>query len=273
MFLGILSAFGSAIFHPFYSIFAKRGANPLTVNFWGVIYIAIFFSFCFLSSDFWVRAVENWELIFVSGALHVGYIVLTLLLIKKHEFQIVYPLTRLAPILILLGEIVLFSTDFSFSQIMGILLVGVGTVIFGFDEKIAQVRKSIFFQVIILTLFCAGYFIADKKLIATFSPSEIWALVVFQIPFLFLIIRSQKEAIIADLKNWKNTFGCTVSMGITWYATLFALKYLDAAVVASIRNLSILFGVFLGAKIFNGGHKKLRYAAAGLIVIGAFLVL
>ncbi len=273
MFLGVLAAFGSAVAHPFYSIFAKRGANPLTVNFLGVIYIAIFFSFCFFNPDIWVRVLNNWELVSLSSALHIGYIVITLLLIKKHEFQIIYPLTRLAPILILLGEIVLFGTSFSFTQIMGVAFVGLGTVVFGFDKKIVNVRKSVFSQIIILTLLCAAYFITDKKLISIFSPSEIWALVAFQLPFTFLIVRKYKKEIKEDFLNWKNTLGCTISMGVTWYATLFALQYLDAAVVASIRNLSILFGVFLGAKFFGEGHQRLRYLAAGLIVVGAFFTI
>jgi drug/metabolite transporter (DMT)-like permease len=273
MFLGVLSAFISAIFQPFYSILAKKGANPLTVNFLGVVYIAIFFSFCFFNFGIWVRILENWELIFASGVLHIGYIVITLLLIKKHEFQVVYPLTRLAPILILFGEIFLFGTDFSILQILGVSLVVVGTVIFGVDEKIAHVRKSVFWQVAFLTLFCAAYFITDKKLISIFSPAEAWALVIFQLPIMFLIIKKYKKELKEDFINWKNTLGCAISMGFTWYATLFALKYLDATIVASIRNLSILFGVFLGAKFFNEGYQKLRYVAAVLIVIGAFLVL
>jgi len=273
MFLGILSAFGSAILQPFYSIAAKRGSHPLTVNFWGIVYITIFFSFCFLNLDFWDRALENWGLVFLSGLFHVGYVVLTLSLIKKHEFQVVYPLTRLAPILILLGEIALFSTEFSFLQILGVILVALGTLIFGFDGKIAHVRGAVFLNIIVLTIFAAAFFLTDKKLISIFSPSETWALVVFQLPFLFLIVRKYKKEIRADFINWKNTLLGSVTTGISWYTALFAFKYLDAAVVASIRNLSILFGVFLGAKFFDEGHGKLRYAAAGLIVVGAFLVL
>ncbi len=118
-----------------------------------------------------------------------------------------------------------------------------------------------------------GYFLVDKKLLETFSPEEMWAMVSFQLPVLATVFIWHKDAVLADLKQWKSVLIFTFSMIGTWGLALYALKYLDATVVASLRNLSILFGVFLGAHLFDEGHRWFRYLAAILMVVGVFLVL
>ena len=269
MFLPILAALGSAASHPFYPIYARKGAHPLTVNFWGILLATLLFSFCFFSFQFWQDIALSWKLIVLSSLFHFAYIIMSLTLIAKHEFQVLYPLTRLAPVLILLGEMFLLGSDFSFLQIVGVVAVTSGALIFGFDKKIASIRLTVLFSVLAMAVFVTGFHLTDKKLLEFFSPSEMWALIAFQIPLHIWVIFWRKKEAFADLKNYKNLFKFEVAAVLNWYLALWAMQFLSATVVFSIRNLSILFGVFLGARLFHEGHKLLRYAAAVLIVVGA----
>jgi len=273
MFFAILAAVSSAALHPFFPIFARRGANPLTVNFWGILVATAIFSFIFFRENFWQRVADHWILILLAGMLHAGYTILSLRLLSRNEFQILYPLTRLAPILILFGEIFWFGTKFSATQILGILAVMAGALIFGFDRKIEHIRAKVFTGIVAITILTAGFYLADKKLLEIFTPAEMWALVIFQIPMEIWIFCIWRREAVADLRNFKNLIGYAAAMIGTWLLALHALSFLDAAVVASIRNLSILFGIFLGAHLFDEGHRFWRYFAAGLIVGGVFFAI
>ncbi len=272
MSFAIFAAVFSAFLHPFMASAAKRAAHPLTVNFLGACIAGVVFSFCFFDQSFWERFLIHWPLIFLSGFLHIFYVSISLSLIARHDFQVLYPLTRLAPVVILVGEMIFFGTEFLLVQILGVFSVVAGALFLGFDHKIAHVRTQVFLGVLFITLLVAGFHLVDKKLVQYFSAAEIWALIFTQLPFLSLILIKRKKEAIKDLKNWKNTLIYSFAMIGTWYFAVFALKELDAAVVASLRNLSILFGVFLGAHLFDEGHRWLRYAAATLIVMGAALV-
>ena len=270
MSLAVLAVLFSAFLHPVMASFSKKANHPLTLNFWGVIVATLIFSYVYFDVHFWGKVFLHWDFILYSSLLHSVYVIIILQLLAKHEFQVLYPLTRLAPILILVGEILFFGTEFSLYQIGGIVSIIAGALVFGFDKKMEGVRLGIFFQICLITALVAGYFLVDKKLLEVFSPAEMWAMVGFQIPLLIYILFMQKKAAIADLKNWKNLFGFTFAMIGTWGLALYGLSHLDGAVVSSVRNLSILFGIFLGAHLFNEGHKWLRYAA-GLLICGGVI--
>lgn len=267
----ILAALVSAAFHPFFSGFAKKAAHPLTLNFWGMCVAVLTFSFCYFNISFWQKFQEHWMLVLSSGVLHSLYTIVMLSLIRDNEFQVLYPLTRLAPILILVGEMLFLGTNFTWLQILGVVSVISGALIFGLDKKIDKVRKKIFLTIGAITTMAAVFLLLDKQLVQYFSVAEMWAIVIFQLPMLAYICFTQPKATIADLKNWKNLIVYSIAMIGTWYFAVLALKGLDAAIVASLRNLSILFGVFVGAHLFEEGHKVWRYVAAGLIVVGAGL--
>ena len=270
--LAILAVLASAFLHPIMASFAKKAAHPLTLNFWGVVVATFIFSYVYFDIFFWEKVFLHWDFILYSSLLHSLYVIVILQLLAKHEFQVLYPLTRLAPILILVGEVLFFGTEFSLYQMGGIIAIIAGALVFGFDKKIEGFRLGIFFQICLITVLVSGYFLVDKKLLEVFSPAEMWAMIGFQMPLLVYILFTQKKAAIADLKRWKNLLGFTFSMIGTWGLALYGLSQLDAAVVSSVRNLSILFGVFLGAHLFNEGHKTLRYVAGALICGGVIFV-
>ncbi len=273
MSLAIIAALASATFHPFFPGFARKAAHPCTLNFWGICVAVLVFSFCFFDLEFWKLFFDHWEVVILSGILHSVYTIMMLLLVKQHDFQVLYPLTRLAPIFILMGEVLILSSRFEIVQILGVCSVIVGALIFGFDRSINHVRGKVLLIVVALTFMVTAFHLLDKYLVAYFSASQMWALVLFQIPIMaYFPFKYRKEALL-DLKNVKNLIGFSVAMIGTWYFAVVALKELDAAVVASLRNTSIIFGVFLGAHLFDEGHRLVRYFAAGLIVGGVVLLI
>lgn len=272
MSLGIIAAVLSAMLQPLFPGLARRAAHPMTVNFWGMVLAGFIFAFVYFRPDYWPRFAEFWELIIITSILKVLYVWINLPLLAKHEFQVLYPLTRIAPLFILFGEMVWLGAKFSALQILGVVFVISGALIFGFDKKMDGLRAKVFGLIALMTFFYVIAILIDKKLIAHFSPAEVFSFGFTQLPLLAPILFLQRKEAFADLKS-RNTLFFSGAMIGSYFLMVFAFQYLDAAVVTSLRNLSILFGVFLGAHLFDEGHKILRYLAAVLICGGAFLTI
>ncbi len=272
MSLGVLIALGSAGLQPFFPGLARRGHHPLTVNFWGMSVATLAFSFCFWGESYWERVGELWGLIFLSSILKVIYVNINLPLLARHEFQVMYPLSRISPLLIMLGEIVWLGSSFTLWQVVGVVGIISGALIFGFDKEINGVRMKVFSLIFLMTIFYTIAILIDKRLIGSFSPAEVVSFSIFQLPFLAPILFLKKEEAKKDLTSW-NTFWFSLAMLGSYFLMVWAFKYLEATVVTSIRNLSILFGVFLGAHLFQEGHKVLKYLAALFICGGVFLTI
>jgi len=125
----------------------------------------------------------------------------------------------------------------------------------------------------VITLLVTGYHLVDDKLILYFSPGEIWAQVVIQLPFLCWIVWRYPRAARVDLRQWFNLLCFTGAMVGTWTLALYGFDELSATEVAAIRNLSVLFGVFWGGHLLAEGHQWWRYFAAGLMCAGVGLVI
>lgn len=272
MFVAILAALSSAVLHPFWAISARKAANPFSINFIGMVVAIILFSPLYFMGAFWEKTISNIELVLISSFLHVAYALLTLRLLSSHEFQVCYPLTRLAAVFVLLGEMLLLGQAFSGLQILGVILVCFGAIIFGFDSKITQVRWQVWGTILLITALVFGFHLVDKILINNgFTAFDMWGIALFNLPFLLWVPFSFGKEIRLDLRQPKYLVPYCFAMIGTWFLAATAMQVLPAAIVLSIRNLSIPFGVFLGGHFFAEGHHVKRYGAAFMICIGITL--
>ncbi len=268
--LAVLSAF----LHPWTGIFAKKAAHPLTLNFWGILILVLCFIPAWATPEFWNKCAAHWELVGLSTLFKTSYGLISIWLISRLDFQVLYPLTRLAPLLILLGEIYWLGSNFSLTQTIGILSVGLGALIFFLDQHLSNIRIKILSLIGVIALSVAAFELIDKQLLTLgFTPAEIVSITLFQLPLLIIPCFFFRKEAWKDLKNWKVVLLYAFSISASFFCSRLAMAELDAAVVASVRNLSIIFGVFLGGHIFMEGHKSWRYLAGACIVGGAALAI
>lgn len=269
----IFAIIGSALIHPLWIALPKKAAHPLTLNFWATCFIGITFSPFLLHISIWQRVAENLHIFLALTISQVIYTLSVLTFTKNHYFQIAYPMTRLGPILVLFAEIYLLHGHFSLLQIIGIFIASLGALLFGIDKHIQKVRGKFFLLLFVITITMASAVIFSKQLITVFSPAELWALTIVQLPFFLPFVLYKKKEAQQDLKKIKYIVGMSVAMVVTWGLALYALQELPAAVVSTGRNLSIIFGMFLGVKMFDEQHSWKRYIAGVLIVVGAAMAL
>ena len=270
----IFAALLSAFLHPWAGVISKKAAHPITVNCWALMIMTVVFVPLIWIRDLWPLIIEHWPWVIATSVLKSAYGISVMYLLGRNNFQIFYPLTRVAPILVFVGELFWFGNAFSMTIFLGIMAVTTGALIFGLDREIEHLRLKVLGVILGLTLCIVAFELMDKKLLEFFTPAELLSFTLFQLPFnLFPLCYWRKEAKTDLCKNGHYIVIMAITMAGSFYASRWAMGGLDASVVASLRNLSILFGVFLGAHLFDEGHKWLRYVAAALIIIGAGLVM
>jgi len=267
----LLALLGSALLHPFWIALPKKAAHPLTLNFLAICLTSIFFFPFLLNGELWNRVLAHAFLFSLLTFFQVSYTISVLTFTKNHSFQVAYPLTRLAPLCILFVEMYVLQGGFSLSQIIGISFVSVGAVLFGYDSEVRNMRTSFFLLLLWIMLTMTGSMICTKMLTPVFSPAEFWALAALQLPFYLPFVLKRKRELKKDFGNIPLLIGAAFAMVGTWGLALYALHEYSAATVSAVRSLSLVFGVFLGARMFDEGHKWQRYFAAALIVLGAVM--
>ncbi len=271
-----LALFLSALSQPFWLALPKKGLSNLTVNFWAVVAIGIVFLPFLFTNHFHSLALAHPALVAGLVVSQAGYAASTLMLTNNHHFQIAYPLTRIGPITILIAEVIFLRQAFTMLQVIGILLVCCGAVWFSADARLLGLRVRFLGGLIIVLSFLTSAMILSKVALGLgFTPNELWALVWFQLPINFgFVWWNKKTRFIKDeLKNWKIIVSSAFFMVFTWYMAMLVLTELPAAIVSAGRSASIIFGVYLGGKMFNEGHHAKHYLAAILIIAGITLSL
>ncbi len=270
----LLALLGSAFTHPLGGACAKKSLNPIAMGFWAVVISTIPFIGELLQTQIWSDILLHWPVITLSVLFNAAYGILFVMILSRHEFQLTYPLTRMAPILIAIGEIIWLHQAFSSPQWIGIMTVAIGAIGLSIDKAIANVRKEIWLLTTCVVLCNAGIVFTAKYLLDYFTINQVWSFSIFEIfCYLVLVIIFSTPIKKEITKNFTPVFGRAFFNLLSWYLILYAMQYYPAAIASSVRNLSIVFGIFIGGKFFAEGHQLKRYIAGSLIVIGAAVAL
>ena len=220
----------------------------------------------------------SWPYLGASVVIHIFYFLVLLLAYRKGDMSLVYPLMRgLPPVLTAICASFVFQETLSFRGWSGIALVSTGalvlTVDFRLSEKfrIAPVALALLQAAIIVV-----YTLVDARG-ARLSGHALsytgWML--FLLALLFLMAMPLMEgpgAFLRLVKNWKKSIvggSCTfASYGIA----LWVMSYAPVALVAALRETSILFGTVFSVVILKEKITWARGASILMIMAGAVAI-
>lgn len=197
----------------------------------------------------------GWALIVSSGVLHLLYAVTLQRGYNLADISVVYPVARgTGPLISSIGAI--------------IMLIAGGTSILRSTD--ARTARGIFYGV--LTGLCiSAYTINDAYAVKSLHLSPI----VFQylessIRVVALAPLALKEATFAsELKRtWRLALGVGFLVPISYILVLYAMTLAPVSYVAPARELSMLIGALVGAKLFREGHVIERAIGCLLMLVG-----
>ena len=220
-------------------------------------------------------------IILASAAVHVLYSIVLQKGYQASDFSVVYPLARgTGPLFTVFGAILILGEIPSVQGWWGIACILVGILLiagfpqFLFDTK-GLLSKGLIWGTV-TGAFIATYTVIDGYAVKVLGLSP----VIYYI--LGLALRSALLAPLAlrslHLLNvqWSQNRRYIIAVGIlsplAYTFVLYAMKLAPLSYVAPVRELSMLLGVFAGARLLREGYTFTRMVGTALMVMGVILL-
>lgn len=206
-----------------------------------------------------------WPLVLASGAAEAVYFSFLTAAYRSGELSFTYPVARgIAPFLITMGGAVLLAQPPGAWRVAGSLALGAGLLVISRAGLAAGRGHAIAFAVL-TGLSIATYSVIDARAVRSVSPAGyLGAVTLVQAVILLAATRLDRRRLWAAAGQ-----GAGIGIGslAAYLLVLFAFQRAPAAPVATLRELSILFGILLAAE--RPGWRV--WLGGALCVLGAAL--
>ena len=226
---------------------------------------------------------KGWALIWVSGLIHVVYIIVLGHAYEERDLSLVYPLARSAPLFVTLWAFLFLGERLTGGGIMGILLVVIGAYIISFRtlrwkewiRPFLSLRDKPYQLVLLTALIVSLYSITDKIGVQYVHPFIFLYLMllprfVFYIPY---VIKIRHTGIMPEWRrNKRNILLMGFLQFLTSFLILYAMTLTKVSYIVAIRQISVVFAVLMGTAVLKEKYGFVRLVASAFIFLGVFLI-
>jgi drug/metabolite transporter (DMT)-like permease len=205
-----------------------------------------------------------------SALLEATYFALLVAAYRRRELSVVYPVARgSAPVLVLLGTVVVLSRHVSAWAAAGVCLVAVGVVL------VRGIRTGAEGVLVALAIGCAiaGYTLVDKDGLQHAAAIPYLELVLVPVALLavpVVAIRRGVHALHAQLTT--STLAAAVASFGAYALVLAALRLASAPEVAAVRETSVVLAALLAGAFLREHVGIERLAGAAAVAGGVALI-
>ncbi|MGZ9156952.1 MAG: EamA family transporter [Candidatus Binatia bacterium] len=268
----------AAVIHATWNLINKQASGHATFTWIVAVLSALFYA------PATIAIIEIWQLKFSfvevgmmagSAALHTGYFLLLNQGYRVGDLSLVYPLARgTGPLLSKVAAIQFLGERPSAIALVGALLIIGGVMVLA--GNFARLRQSgtraAVGYALITGLFIAAYTLWDKQAVSHFAIMPMvldWGAnvgrAILLTPF---ALRYSEEAVIEWREHKWEAIAIAILIPLSYILVLTALSFTPVSYVAPAREISILIGTALGARLLAEGDATRRLAAAGAMVLG-----
>jgi drug/metabolite transporter (DMT)-like permease len=226
-----------------------------------------------------VPAVAAWPWLAASVVIHLVYFASLIESYRTGDLGQVYPIARgSAPLMtagattIFVGEkLSLIGWTGIFALVAGVLLLSARG-----GRELAQIdRRAIGFAFFTALTICA-YSVMDgvgARLSANPNAYSLWLFVGIAVVMLpYAIYRDGPDVIPAMQRFWRRGFAGGALQVLSYGIAIWAMTVAPIAIVATLRETSVLFGAVIAVVVLKEPLRAVRIAAACLIVCGLILI-
>ena len=268
----------AAVIHATWNLINKQASGHATFTWIVAVLSALFYA------PATIAIIEIWQLKFSfvevgmmagSAALHTGYFLLLNQGYRVGDLSLVYPLARgTGPLLSTVAAIIFLGERPSVVAVVGALLIIGGVMVLA--GNFARLRQSgtraAVGYALITGLFIAAYTLWDKQAVSHFAIMPMvldWGAnvgrAILLTPF---ALRYSEEAVIEWREHKWEAVAVAILIPLSYILVLTAMSFTPVSYVAPAREISILIGTALGARLLAEGDAPRRLAAAGAMVLG-----
>ena len=269
---------GAAVIHATWNLLAKRvGGGPAFVWLFGSV-SSLLYAPLAAAVVFVVRPhIGAMQLIFIVGTavLHLVYFLMLQGGYRLGDLSLVYPLARgTGPMLSSAAAIVFFGERPTPLAIAGTLLVGMGIFLLAGNPAAlrgAGARRAVGFAVLTGATI-AAYTLWDKRAVSVLGIPPVlldWGSNLGRTVLVAPVALARFDAVRAV---WRAHRGEVILVALltpmAYILVLTALVFTPVSYVAPAREISILVGTAMGARLLAEGDARRRMFAAGAMVLG-----
>ncbi|MCB9944515.1 MAG: EamA family transporter [Geminicoccaceae bacterium] len=219
-----------------------------------------------------------WPWIIVAAVLHTGYKVFLVQAYAHADLSQAYPLARgTAPLIVTLVSVAVLGVSLDKTEILAISCISAGILVMaarGSSE--GRMRGKALFYAAGTAGFTASYTLVDgigARVAGTSSGFILWMVIGDAIGMVAYALRTRgTTAFPAMLPAWKTGIAAgTMSLGSYWIA-VWAFTQAPIALVAALRESSILFAVLIAALVLRERVSGWRWLSACAIASGVALM-
>jgi drug/metabolite transporter (DMT)-like permease len=275
--LGVTFAvLGAALLHASWNAMIKAGRDPLL----DTALVALAGTVVALPLTLFIQAPEraSWPYIFATVVVHIGYYVALAAAYRVGDLSLGYPIMRgVAPLLVALVSGLWFGEALSASAWTGVLLICGGVISLAFVAR----RKSLSagksstaatLWALAGAAIVATYTLIDAAGVRTSGGAEryvIWLFVFIGLPFGLFVLATKRGAFLRHAGQywWRGVAGAAMS-GLSYGIALWAMTQAPVAIIAALRETSVIFAALIGAWLLKEGHLKERMVGAAAVLAG-----
>jgi drug/metabolite transporter (DMT)-like permease len=278
----LLLVFGSAFIHATWNLLAKRVAGGAEFVWLMALCALVAYAPAALAYLWLARplfTLQHTLLALVSGVIHIGYFVTLQRGYRVGDLSLVYPLARgTGPALATVLAVLFLAERPGPQALLGTLLVVVSVVVLtgggrgegGRNRRLAIVYGLVTGGFISLYTVWDGYAVGHAGAAPlVFMIAGEAARVLLMLP---VAVRNRPEV----ARIWRDHKGATIGVALlsplAYLMVLTAMSFTPVSLVAPTREISILIGTIMGARLLSEGHGRRRLAGALGMVAGVALL-
>jgi drug/metabolite transporter (DMT)-like permease len=215
-----------------------------------------------------------WPWVLAGSTLHSGYKLALIRAYGHGDLSEVYPLSRgSAPLIVAVAGALFLGETMDWARTAAVLAIAAGIMLMAGKGGLTRIGL---FWALATASFTAAYTMADGvgARVAGSASSFILTMIVLDglIMLGFGLAARGPRGLAAMLPAWRGglTAGA-MSLGAYWIA-IWAFTQAPLAMVAALRETSVLFAMLIGAVLLKERPSPWRWAAAGLILAGVALM-
>ncbi|MBW5799072.1 EamA family transporter [Halomonas elongata] len=270
-----LAVLASALMHASWNALVKVGLDRL-------LSISLIQVGCGIIALFGVTFVPlpnaaAWPWLLASVILHIGYNIFLARSYRVGDLGQIYPIARgCAPLLVTLIGIGLLSDQPSALGYAGIGLLVLGILCMAFPGgRRYRLEHASLVNALITSAFIAGYTLADgsgARANGDATGYVIWLFLLDGFGMLLVLVALHGTRTLPQLgRHWRvGLIGGALSLG-AYGVTIWAMTQAPIALVAALRETSVLFAIAIGMIWLKEPLRRERLLAGGLILAGVVL--
>jgi drug/metabolite transporter (DMT)-like permease len=220
----------------------------------------------------------SWPYLAASMAIHLAYFNLVALAYRTGDLSYAYPIMRgSAPPLTAIVAAVTVQEPLSFGAWLGIALISAGILALTGDSwrsgrfQVATCGFGLLNAVVIV-----AYTLVDGvgvRLSGNPWSYIFWLFVLVPLPLLVLVLLTRPRAFVAQCgARWKPGFLGGLCTTASYGVALWAMTIAPIALVAALRETSVIFGTIFASLFLQERFGAVRYLAASAVTLGAIAI-